>query len=83
MPISYRTLGNYYVDTYQETERSRGLGSPTIVRVQMNVYAVATESLVWSAASRTFNPEETRDVAGDVAKVAVEDLQKVGILAEE
>jgi hypothetical protein len=82
VPVSYRTLENYYVTTYQETERSSDL-RPTIVHVQMNVYVVASEALVWSAASRTFNPEETRDVAGDVAKVAVEELQKVGILAAE
>ena len=49
----------------------------------MNVYSVASQALVWSAASRTFNPEETRDVAGDVAKKAVEDLQKSGILSAE
>ena len=49
----------------------------------MNVYALVSETLVWSAASRTFNPAETRDVAGDVAKLAVEDLQKAGILAAE
>jgi hypothetical protein len=83
VPVSYRTLGNYYVNTYQETERSSILRASTVVRVQLNVYAVASEALVWSAASRTFNPEETRDVAGDVAKVAVEELQKVGILAAE
>ena len=82
VPVSYRTLENYYVTTYQETERSSDL-RPTIVHVQMNVYAVASEALVWSAASRTFNPDETRDVAGDVAKLAVEDLQKAGILAAE
>jgi hypothetical protein len=82
VPVSYRTLENYYVTTYQEAERSSDL-RPTIVHVQMNVYVVASEALVWSAASRTFNPEETRDVAGDVAKVAVEELQKVGILAAE
>jgi len=83
VPISYRTLGNYYVNTYQEAERSSYLRPPTVVRVQMNVYAVASEALVWSATSRTFNPDETRDVAGDVAKIAVEELQKVGILAAE
>ena len=82
VPVSYRTLENYYVSTYQETERSSDL-RPTVVRVQMNLYAVASEALVWSAASRTFNPAETRDVAGDVAKLAVEDLQKAGILAAE
>jgi hypothetical protein len=83
VPVSYRTLGNYYVNTYQETERSSSLRASTVVRVQLNVYAVASETLVWSAASRTSNPEETRDVAGDVAKLAVEELQKVGILAAE
>ena len=83
VPVSYRTLGNYYVNTYQETERSSVLRAPTVVRVQLNVYAVASEALVWSASSRTFNPDETRDVAGDVAKIAVEELQKVGILAAE
>jgi hypothetical protein len=83
VPVSYRTLGNYYVSTYQAAERASLLRTPTVVRVQINVYAVASEALIWSAASRTFNPEETRDVAGDVAKVAVQELQKVGILAAE
>jgi hypothetical protein len=83
VPISYRTLGNYYVSSHQEAERSSILSPPTVVRVQVNVYAVASEALVWSAASRTFNPTETRDVAGDVAKVMVEDLQKAGILSAD
>lgn len=83
VPVSYRTLSNYYVNATEEGERSSGLSAPTVVRVQMNVYAVASQALVWSAASRTFNPEETRDVAGDVAKVAVEELQKAGLLSAE
>ena len=83
VPVSYRTLSNYYVNATEEGERSSGLSTPTVVRVQMNVYAVASQALVWSAASRTFNPEETRDIAGDVAKVAVEELQKAGILSAE
>jgi len=83
VPVSYRTLSNYYVNVTEEGERSSGLSAPTVVRVQMNVYAVASQALVWSAASRTFNPEETRDVAADMAKVAVEELQKAGLLSAE
>lgn len=83
VPVSYRTLSNYYVNATEEGERSSGLSAPTVVRVQMNVYAVASQALVWSAASRTFNPEETRDVAADMAKVAVEELQKAGLLSAE
>ena len=83
VPVSYRTLSNYYVNATEEGERSSGLSTPTVVRVQMNVYAVASQALVWSAASRTFNPEETRDVAADMAKVAVEELQKAGLLSAE
>ena len=83
VPVSYRTLSNYYINATEEAERSSGLATPTVVRVQMNVYAVASQALVWSAASRTFNPEETRDVAADMAKVAVEELQKAGLLSAE
>jgi len=83
VPISYRTLSNYYVNAYQETEKANLLQRPTVVRVQMNLYAVATEALVWSASSRTFNPAATRDVAGDVGKLVVEDLQRAGILDPE
>ena len=49
----------------------------------MNVYEVATEELIWSATSQTFNPDATRDVAGDVGRVAVAELQRAGILAAE
>ena len=83
VPVSYRTLSNYYVNASEETERASALSAPTVVRVQMNVYAVESQALVWSASSRTFNPEETRDVAGDVARLAVADLQRAGILSAE
>src|SRR5262245_56777176 len=83
VPVSYRTLSNFYVSSYQEVEKANLLQRPTVVRVQMNLYVVATEALVWSASSRTFNPEATRDVAGDVVKLAVEELQKAGILDAE
>jgi len=83
VPVSYRTLSNYYVNASEETERASALSAPTVVRVQMNVYAVESQALVWSAASRTFNPEETRDVAGDVARLAVAELQRAGILSAE
>jgi hypothetical protein len=83
VPVSDRTLSNYYVNASEETERASALSAPTVVRVQMNVYAVESQALVWSASSRTFNPEETRDVAGDVARLAVADLQRAGILSAE
>src|SRR5262249_17831726 len=83
VPVSYRTLSNYYVTSYQEIEQASILHRPTVVRVQMNLYAVASDALVWSASSRTFNPEATRDVASDVGKMAVEELQRLGILASE
>jgi hypothetical protein len=81
VPVSYRTLGNYYVSAYQELQRPTYVRRPTTVRVQTNVYAVASESLIWSAVSQTFNPDATREVAGDVAKVVVEQLRDAGILA--
>jgi hypothetical protein len=83
VPISYRTMSNYYVTASEEAEKSSLLQRPTIVRVQLNLYALQSEALVWSASSQTFNPQATRDVAGDVGKIAVEELQKAGILESE
>ena len=51
------------------------------MRMQTNVYAVASESLIWSGSSRTFDPAVAREVAGDVAKAVVEHLQQAGILS--
>ncbi|HET9480466.1 MAG TPA: hypothetical protein VFP98_01795 [Candidatus Polarisedimenticolia bacterium] len=82
IPISYRTLGDYYASLYQTLEQP-GYRPPTTVRIQTNVYAVASENLIWSGMSRTFNPDAAREVAGDVAKAVVEQLQKAGILSEE
>ena len=83
VPVSYRTLSNYYVSSNEETVQQSSLLSPTVVRLQMNLYAVTSEALVWSASSRTYNPQATRDIAGDVGKIAVEELQKAGILDSE
>jgi len=83
VPVSYRTMSNYYVSSSEETVQQSSLLSPTVVRLQMNLYAVASEALVWSASSRTYNPQTTRDIAGDVGKIAVEELQKAGILDAE
>jgi hypothetical protein len=83
VPVSYRTLSNYYVSSDEETVQQSSLVSPTVVRLQMNLYAVASQALVWSASSRTYNPQATRDIAGDVGKIAVEELQKAGILDAE
>lgn len=53
------------------------------MRIQTHVYAIASESLLWSGVSRTSNPDAIREVAGDVAKVVVEELQKAGLLSED
>jgi hypothetical protein len=82
VPVSYRTLGDYYASAYREPEEPGAAARPaTTVRIQTNLYAVASESLIWSGTSQTFNSDTTREVAGDVAKVVVEQLQKAGILS--
>jgi hypothetical protein len=82
IPISYRTLGDYYASASQSLAQP-GSGAPATVRVQTNVYAVASENLIWSGSSRTFNAEVVREAAGDVAKAVVEHLQQAGILSED
>jgi hypothetical protein len=80
IPVSYRTLADYYAST-SPPPGPADAPAPTSLRVQTNVYTVASESLIWSGSSRTFRPDVAREAAGDVAKAVVEHLQQAGILS--
>ena len=54
--------------------------SDTIVRVQTNVYAVADGKLLWSATSRSINPDDVSDLIRDVVRDAGGALREQGLL---
>ena len=52
----------------------------TTVWLETHLYDVATESLVWSAESKSWNVQSERQVIGDVIQGVVKDLIKSGVV---
>lgn len=53
----------------------------TVVRVETTAFSLTTNQLVWSAISKTVDPENQREVIEQVTSVAARELQKRGIVA--
>ena len=59
--------GMAYDPGYLETE--------TIVRVESNAYALHSGTLLWTALSKTVDPNNTEDVISNVTAVVARELQ--------
>jgi hypothetical protein len=52
----------------------------TIVKLQISIYSLAEDKLLWSGVSRTLNPNKIDKLVGDVTQAIGEDLKKRGLL---
>jgi hypothetical protein len=53
-----------------------GTRTDTVYRVETRIYAVDGSRLLWSAASETVNPKDTRTAVIDIAKAVGDELRK-------
>lgn len=51
-----------------------------IVRVETSIYSIAQARLLWSGVSRTFNPNDLRNLVEDVIRAVAADLERQGLL---
>jgi hypothetical protein len=56
------------------------LQTETIVRVESNAYSLASGKLLWSALSKTIDPNNTDELIANVTKVFAHDLEKKGVV---
>ena len=52
----------------------------TIVHLEVNMYAVDGEKLVWSGKTETFNPKDTNTYVGEAARTIIGQLSKAGLI---
>ena len=52
----------------------------TIVHLEVNLYAVDGEKLVWSGKTETFNPKDANTYVGDAAGTIIGQLAKDGLI---
>ena len=78
----YSTFYGYYGAIYPVVYSPDYLREDTTVRVETNVYAVASGEgqLVWTGTSDTFNPKSADKVIKDLSKLIVKELQKAAVL---
>ena len=53
----------------------------TIVRAEINAYSLPQDRLVWSAMSKSTDPDSVRELISDVSQVAANRLANEGVIA--
>jgi hypothetical protein len=77
---AYYGMYGYYNSSYAMVHDPGYYQENTIVKLETNVYDVATEKLVWSGLTETLNPETAQDVANSVAYKVTEDMVKSKVI---
>ncbi len=52
----------------------------TILRLQISIYSLREDKLLWSGVSKTMNPSRIDELVGGVAKAVGDDLRKRGLI---
>ena len=50
------------------------------MHLEVNMYAVDGEKLVWSGKTESFNPKDTNTYVGEAAKVIIDQLSQAGLI---
>jgi hypothetical protein len=76
----YRNYWGNYRATYDVSQDPGYYVEETTVTLETNLYSVAGETLVWTAQSRTFNPEDVKANIEDLSRQVAKELDKQGFL---
>ena len=76
----YRGFHGYYDRAYGYAYSPGYWAEYEIFRLETNLYEVATEKLIWSAASETVDPQSVETVVESLSEQIIADLTKRGLL---
>ncbi|MBT8128204.1 MAG: hypothetical protein KJP15_12025 [Gammaproteobacteria bacterium] len=76
----YDGLYSYYPHVNTYVHQPGYYTTHEVVRLETNLYEVATEELVWSAQSSSFAPESAKEVIDELVKLVIKDLQQKGLI---
>ena len=76
----YDGLYSYYPHVHSYVHQSGYYTTHEVVKLETNLYEVATDDLVWSAQSQSFAPESAKEVIDDLANLVIKDLQEKGLI---
>ena len=76
----YNGLYSYYPHVHTYVHQPGYYTTHDVVKLETNLYEVASEDLVWSAQSRSFAPESAKEVIDDLVKLVIKDFQEKGLI---
>ncbi|MCU0254864.1 MAG: hypothetical protein MUE47_10050 [Acidobacteria bacterium] len=79
----YGGWGGWYGGWYGAAYQPGYMTTTTIARVETQVWQVnlAEPAMIWTGMSETIDPQQTKNVAAEIAEVTIATLQKAGIIA--
>lgn len=80
VPGTYPGFGGYWRYGYSAAYNPGYLRTDTIVRVEISVYSVPEDKLIYAARSRTFDPGSSTDTVKEIVESVAADLKKRGLL---
>jgi hypothetical protein len=57
------------------------LNADTVVRVEINIYSLTEDKLIWGGVSETFNPQHSQQVVADTVEAAGKALRRQGLIS--
>jgi len=79
----YYGMYGYYSSSYGVVNEPGYMVENTIVKLETNVYDVATEKLVWSGLTETLNPETAQDAANSAVYTLVENMVATKVIRKK
>lgn len=79
-PVAYRSFWGYYRVGWRTFETPGYVRTDTIVAVEMLLYSLADDKVVWAAKAETRNPSGAEQIVREIAGAAAKDLRKRGLL---
>jgi hypothetical protein len=79
----YYGMYGYYASSYGVVHEPGYMVENTIVKLETNVYDVATEKLVWSGLTETLNPETAQDAANSAVYTLVENMVATKVIRKK
>lgn len=76
----YNRFPGYYRGVYGNVHSPGYYTIHTDVKLETNVYDVKTEDLIWSAASKTFNPDSAKELSRSLSKQVLKNMRLHGLV---
>ena len=76
VPDSYKAFSGYY----GSTSHGGAAAWASVARIETQVFSVTEDKLLWSAATKTFDPSQAEELVGTVARAVADELRKTGLI---